>query len=339
LVKRKIICTIGPASESEGVLRNMMLAGMDVARLNFSHGTHADHQRRIDLIKALNKRYRRRIRIMQDLEGYRIRIGSFRKRKAVELKKKQVLLLTNRRDATGDGTVIPFDYVGSLQDIQIGSFIYIDDGTITLQVRGRTADSLRTEVIIPGILRERKGVNIPDSKFKFTGVTEKDRTDIQLGIKNRVDYIAQSFVRDEEDIIQIRNIIQDSLPACKIIAKIENRQGIENIDKILEVADGIMIARGDMGVSLPIYKIPMIQKMIIRKCNEGKKPAITATQMLESMTEHIRPTRAEVTDVANAILDGSDFVMLSEETALGKYPVEAVRMMNQIIKFTERFVE
>ncbi|MCM8789668.1 MAG: pyruvate kinase [Candidatus Omnitrophica bacterium] len=316
-----------------------MRAGMDVARLNFSHGTHTDHQHRINLIRKLNKKHRRRIRIMQDLEGYRIRIGSFKKRKTVELKKKQVLLLTKRKNVEGDGTVIPFDYVGLLQDIKVGSYIYIDDGTIVLQVKGRAADSLKTEVIIPGILRERKGVNIPDSTYRFTGVTEKDRVDIQFGIKNRVDYIAQSFVRDREDIIQIRDLVQDSLPACKIIAKIENRQGIENIDRILEVADGIMIARGDMGVSRPIYEIPMIQKMIIRKCNERKKPAITATQMLGSMTEHVRPTRAEVTDVANAILDGSDFVMLSEETAVGKYPVEAVRMMKQIIKFTERFVE
>jgi pyruvate kinase len=336
--KSRIICTIGPASDSPVVLRNMMLAGMDVARLNFSHGTHADHQRRIDLIRKLNKKYRRRIRILQDLEGYRIRIGRFKKRKAVGLKKRQALFLTNRKGAPDNGTVIPFDYNGPLKDIRIGSLIYIDDGNIVLEVKGRTTDSLRTEVIIPGLLKERKGVNIPDANLQFDGLTDKDKKDIQFGIRNRVDCIAQSFVRDKEDIIHIRNLIQDSLPSCQIIGKIENRQGIENIDRILEVADGIMVARGDMGVSLPIYEIPMIQKMIIRKCNERKKSVITATQMLESMTEHIRPTRAEVTDVANAILDGSDFVMLSGETAIGRYPVETVRMMNQIVKFTERFV-
>jgi len=336
--KSKIICTIGPASDSRAVLRDMMLAGMDVARLNFSHGTHAEHQRRIDLIRELNKKYRRHIRILQDLEGYRIRIGRFKKRKAVGLKKKQALFLTNRKDALGDGAVIPFDYEGPLKDIKTGSFVYIDDGNIVLKVKGSTTDSLRTEVIIPGILGEHKGVNIPDAKLKFSGLTEKDKTDIQFGIRNKVDYIAQSFVRDKGDIIHIRNLIKDSLPSCQVIGKIENRQGIRNIDRILDVADGIMIARGDMGVSLPIYEIPMIQKMIIKKCNERKKPVITATQMLESMTEHIRPTRAEVTDVANAVLDGSDFVMLSGETAIGRYPVETVRMMNQIMKFTERFV-
>ena len=336
--KSKIICTIGPASDSRAVLRDMMLAGMDVARLNFSHGTHAEHQRRIDLIRELNKKYRRHIRILQDLEGYRIRIGKFKRKKAVELKKGQRLLLTNNKDAAGDEHIIPFDYTGPLRDIKIGNFIYIDDGNIVLAVKARTKNYLKTEVIIPGILRENKGINIPDLKLKFSGLTGKDEADIQFGIRNRVSYIAQSFVRDKEDVIQVRDAIRDNLPACQLIAKIENRDGIKNIDRILDVSDGVMVARGDMGVSLPIYEIPMLQKMLIKKCNQQKKFVITATQMLESMTEHIRPTRAEVTDVANAVLDGSDFVMLSGETAAGIYPVEAVRMMNQIIKFTEGFV-
>lgn len=221
MVKRKIVCTIGPASDSEAVLRNMMFAGMDVARLNFSHGTHTDHQRRIDLIRTLNKKYRRHVRILQDLEGYRIRIGRFRKKKAIELKKKQSLLLTNRGDAPGDGTVITFDYNGPLKDIRIGSLIYIDDGNIVLEVKGRTGDSLRTEVIIPGLLRERKGVNIPDCKLRFTGLTEKDRADLRFGIENRVDYVAQSFVRDKDDIIHIRDLVKNELSSCKLIAKIE----------------------------------------------------------------------------------------------------------------------
>jgi pyruvate kinase len=187
-------------------------------------------------------------------------------------------------------------------------------------------------------VKENKGINIPDVILRFKGLTHKDKLDIQFGIENKVDYIAQSFVRDKHDILPIRNLVKQKLTSCQIIAKIENSPGIKNIDEILDVSDGIMIARGDMGVSMPIYEIPMIQKMIIRKCNQKKKFVITATQMLESMTENLRPTRAEVTDVANAILDGSDFLMLSAETAVGRYPVEAVRMMNEIIRFTEQFV-
>lgn len=339
MVKRRIICTIGPASDSPAVLRAMMLEGMDIARLNFSHGQHADHQRRIDVIRRLNKKYRRQIKILQDLEGYRIRIGRFKKKKTIELKKGQIVLLTNSKDVKGDAGIIPFDYEGSLRDIKTGSFIYIDDGNIILAVKTSTRNCLKTEVIIPGILKENKGINIPDVSLRFKGLTDKDKADIQFGIRNRVDYIAQSFVRDKGDMILVREEVKDTLPACQLIAKIENREGIKNIARILDVSDGIMVARGDMGVSVPIYEIPMIQKMIIKKCNEKKKFVITATQMLESMTEHVRPTRAEVTDVANAILDGSDFVMLSEETAAGNYPVEAVRMMNQIVRFTERFVK
>ncbi len=194
-------------------------------------------------------------------------------------------------------------------------------------------------MVVPGVLKENKGINIPDINLRFKGVTDKDKKDIEFGIKNKVDYIAQSFVRDSKDVLYIRGLIKDRLLDCKIIAKIENRQGIRNIDEIIEVSDGIMVARGDIGVSLPIYEIAVIQKMIIKKCNRKKRFVITATQMLESMTENLRPTRAEVTDISNAILDGSDFLMLSAETAVGKYPVEAVRMMNQIIKFTEAHIK
>jgi pyruvate kinase len=335
MVKTKIICTIGPASSNITVLRNMMLAGMDVSRLNFSHGNYLEHKRCITLIRQLNKKYRRHIKILQDLEGYRIRIGKFRDKKEIELKKRQTLILTNR-DIGGDKDIIPFDYSGNLKDIKTGSLMYIDDGSITLLVKRATEKYLKTEVIIPGILKENKGVNIPNINLKFKGLKPKDRIDVRFGIKNKLDYIAQSFVRDKFDIIAIRELVQDALPDCKIIAKIENRQGIKNIDGILAVSDGIMIARGDMGVSIPIYEIPVVQKQIIKKCNQAKKFVITATQMLESMTENLRPTRAEVADVANAILDGSDYLMLSAETAIGKYPVEAVEMMNEIIKFTER---
>lgn len=334
MVKTKIICTIGTSSGNVTVLRNMMLAGMDVARLNFSYGSHTRHKYCINLIRELNKKYRRHIKILQDLEGYRIRVGRFKHKKSIELKKRQQVLLTNQ-DVLGEKNIIPFDYEGSLDNIKPGNYIYIDDGNIALIVKSRTKKYLKAEVIIPGSLKENKGINIPDVSLRFKGLTDKDRIDIQFGIKNKVDYIAQSFVRNKNDIIQIKDLVKPSLPNCNIIAKIENRQGIRNIDEIIDVSDGIMIARGDMGVSIPIYEIPVVQKLIIKKCNQAKKFVITATQMLESMVENLRPARAEVTDVANAVLDGSDFVMLSAETAIGQHPVKVVKMMNQILKFTE----
>ena len=334
MVKTKIICTIGTSSGNVTVLRNMMLAGMDVARLNFSYGSHTRHKYCINLIRELNKKYRRHIKILQDLEGYRIRVGRFKHKKSIELKKRQQVFLTNQ-DVLGEKNIIPFDYEGSLDNIKPGNYIYIDDGNIALIVKSRTKKYLKAEVIIPGSLKENKGINIPDVSLRFKGLTDKDRTDIQFGIKNKVDYIAQSFVRNKNDIIQIKDLVKPNLPNCNIIAKIENRQGIRNIDEIIDVSDGIMIARGDMGVSIPIYEIPVVQKLIIKKCNQAKKFVITATQMLESMVENLRPARAEVTDVANAVLDGSDFVMLSAETAIGQHPVKVVKMMNQILKFTE----
>ena len=332
--KSKIICTIGPASSSETILRKMMLAGMDAARFNFSHASHPEHLQRIELIRGLNKKYRRHIRILQDLEGYRIRVGRFRGKREIELRKRQILVLTNDK-ILGEEGIVPFDYEGSLKDVKSGTRIYIDDGNIELIVKMSTKRHLRAEVVIPGILKENKGVNIPGINLKFKGLTEKDKEDIRFGIRNKVDFIAQSFVRDKFDILPIRELIKGKCDDTKIIAKIENRQGIKNIDEIIDASDGIMIARGDMGVSIPIYEIPIVQKSIIKKCNQAKKFVITATQMLESMVENLRPTRAEVTDVANAVLDGSDYLMLSGETAAGKHPVEAVKMMDKVIKFTE----
>lgn len=336
MVKTKIICTLGPASEQITILRKMMLAGMDVARLNFSHGNHKEHMIRINLIRKLNKKYRRHVRILQDLEGYRIRIGKFsgKNNRSIELKKRQKVYLTNQSNFNDKG-VIPFNYDGRLQDIKTGSFIYIDDGYIVLRVKSVSKKRIEAEVTIPGRLKENKGVNIPGIKLRFRDLTEKDKTDLQFGIKNKVDFIAQSFVRNKNDVFNIKKIVDSNNANLGIIAKIENRDGIKNINEILEAADGIMIARGDMGVSLPVFEVPILQKMIIKKCIKKKKMVITATQMLESMTEHERPTRAEVSDIANAVLDGSDYLMLSAETAIGAYPVEAVKMMNDIIKFTE----
>ncbi len=335
MVKTKIICTLGPASENTTVLRKMMLAGMDIARFNFSHGNHKEHLNRINLIRKLNKKYRRHIKILQDLEGYRIRIGTLKNRsKTIELKKRQTIHLCNQKKSS-DRTTVPFDYDGPLSDIKRGASIYIDDGNIELLVKATSKHYVQAEVIIPGILKENKGVNVPGIKLSFKDLTEKDEKDLRFGLENKVDYIAQSFVRNKKDVLNVKEIVNCSAVKPQIIAKIENREGIKNIDEILEVVDGIMIARGDMGVSLPIYEVPMMQKMIIKKCIKRKKMVITATQMLESMTENKRPTRAEVSDVANAILDGSGYLMLSGETAIGAHPALVVKMMNDIIKFTE----
>lgn len=334
MVKTKIICTLGPVSSSEPVLRKMMLAGMDVVRLNFSHGTHQILLGRIGTVQLLNKKYRRSIKILGDLQGHRIRVGDLAA--PVKLKKHRTIWLSRQNVEGADGK-IPFDYEGPLDVIKNGQYIFIDDGNIALEVTGRTKNALKTKVVVGGLLKEHKGINIPGAELNFGCISPKDIQDILFCKKHGIEYIAQSFVRTAKDISDVRNVLgADS--KCKVIAKIENREGIKNIDEIIKVSDGIMVARGDMGVSLPIHEIPVMQKMIIKKCNKVKKFVITATQMLESMTENLRPTRAEVSDVANAIIDGTDFVMLSAESAVGKYPVETVRMMNNIIKFTEGYL-
>ena len=332
MVRTKIICTLGPASSNETAIRNMTLAGMDVVRLNFSHGDLDSHARRINLMRRVNKKYRRHVRVLQDLEGPRIRVGRFKGSRTRLLKKRQMVLLKKEHVCEEKG-IIPFDYEGPLDSIRGVEYIYIDDGTIVLRIKRIEKRGVRAEVVVGGVLKEHKGINIPGAHLKFPLISEKDKKDIDFGIDNEVDYVAQSFVRGKKDILAVRDRVGK---ACQVIAKIENRDGIRNIDEIIDLSDGIMIARGDMGVSVPIYEVPVIQKKIIKKCNKKKKFVITATQMLENMTEHIRPTRAEVTDVANAIIDGTDFVMLSGETAVGRYPVESVKMMNDIIKFTER---
>lgn len=333
--KAKIICTLGPASSNATALLKMMRAGMDVVRLNFSHGSHEEHLARINLVRQLNKKYRRHIRILGDLEGYRIRVGSLNEHKPIEVKKGQRIWLAPDQNAIG-GTVIPFDYEGSLKDIKNGQPIFIDDGTIALVAEGIEKKMLKVRVMIGGFIKEHKGVNIPDAKLSFKGVTDNDRINLAFCLEHQVDFIAQSFVRSKADIVALKAHIKKGGCQPQIIAKIEEREGIRNIDAIIKVVDGIMIARGDMGVSLPIWEVPMIQKAIIRKCNKAHKPVITATQMLESMTEERLPTRAEVTDVANAIIDGTDYVMLSGETAVGVNPAACVDMMNKIIIFTEK---
>lgn len=333
--KTKIVATLGPASANATVLRKMFVAGLDVVRLNFSHGTHAQHGESIELVRRLNAKYRRHIRIMQDLEGFRIRVGRFQGSKTRELKNQSVVWLTNDETASGHKT-IPFDYAGDLTRIRRGQLIFIDDGNLILRVKESSATSLKAVVVEGGILKERKGINMPGADLAFGAMTDKDKRDLRFGIEHRVDFVALSFVRNAADVREVAEIVKPRLPRCGIVPKIENRQAIDNIDSIIDAADGIMIARGDMGVAIPIYEVPIVQKRIIRKCNAAGKFVITATQMLEHMTEHSRPTRAEVADVANAILDGTDYVMLSAETAAGKFPSASVAMMNEIIKFTEK---
>ena len=334
--KAKIICTLGPSSKDESVLEKVIAFEMDIARLNFSHGDHNSHKEYLDNVRHLNSTLGTAVKILQDLEGYRVRVGLFTGQlQEITLTKGTTVTLINILE-TDRRNVIPFDYDGSFSDMKPGCDIFIDDGNIALKVISVGEEGVKAEVIVGGVLKENKGINIPDVDLKFEGLTDKDKDDLLFGIENKVDLIAQSFVQTSEDILGVREFINSHDFDCPLIAKIENRRGIDNIDEILEVSDGIMIARGDMGVSLPIYEVPMVQKMIIKKCIDHRCFVVTATQMLESMTEHSRPTRAEVSDVANAIIDGSDYVMLSGETAAGKYPIETVQMMRNIIDFTER---
>ncbi|MBF0123051.1 MAG: pyruvate kinase [Candidatus Omnitrophica bacterium] len=332
--RTNIICTLGPASEKSGMILKMMRAGMDVVRLNFSHGKLSDHEERIKTVRMLNKKYRRHIRILGDLEGYRIRMGRMKGGKPVEVKRHQVVWLS-QENILGEGDCLPFDYQGDLKRIKKGLAIFIDDGNIALVSEGVVGKRLKTRVVVGGAIKDHKGINMPDVILEFHGLTASDKEHLTFCQEHKVDYIAQSFVRSKEDILSIRKFLKGQGEIPQLIAKIENREGICNVDEILKVSDGIMVARGDMGVSIPIWEVPMVQKAIIRKCNRVKKFVITATQMLESMTENRLPTRAETTDVANAILDGTDFVMLSAETAVGVNPAGCVDVMNRIIKFTE----
>lgn len=329
----KIICTLGPVSSEEAMIGKMASRGMNVARINFSHGNHQQHQKIIDAVRSINAQQGCDITVLVDLEGYRIRIGRFKKQ--MVLKRNQKYYLSNEPSQGEDH--IPFDYQEDVKTVAQGENIFIDDGTIHLRVTGHSGKKLKVKVMQEGILTERKGVNIPCLKLQSNIMTDKDQADLQFGIAHKVEKVAQSFVRNKKDIQRVVDIVRPQLPDCKIFAKIESEEGVRNVDAILDACDGIMVAMGDLGVSLPIYKIPMVQKYLIHHCNRKKKYSITATQMLDSMMENGRPTRAEVSDVANAILDGTDYVMLSGETAIGRYPSRSVQMMAQIIEYTERY--
>ena len=332
--KTKIVATIGPASDSGEMLKKLIAQGMNVCRLNFSHGNHEEHQKRIDTIKKVREEMKAPVAIMLDTKGPEIRLGSF-KDGTVEISQGQEFTLTTR-EVEGDSTIVKVSYKEMPHDVKIGGIILIDDGLVEFKIIETTETEIKMIALNEGTLKNNKGVNVPNVSINLPALTEKDISDILFGIKNEVDFIAASFVRKASDVNDIRRILEENGGLdIDIISKIENQQGLDNIDEILNVSDGIMVARGDLGVEVPTEEIPLIQKALIRKCNLVGKPVITATQMLDSMIRNPRPTRAEVTDVANAIMDGSSAVMLSGETAAGKYPFEAVRTMYNICIITE----
>ncbi|MBM6045102.1 pyruvate kinase [Staphylococcus epidermidis] len=328
--KTKIVCTIGPASESEEMLEKLMNAGMNVARLNFSHGSHEEHKARIDTIRKVAKRLNKTIGLLLDTKGPEIRTHNMKDGLIVLEKGKEVIVSMNEVEGTPEKFSVTYENL--INDVNIGSYILLDDGLVELQVKEINKDKgeVKCDILNTGELKNKKGINLPGVKVNLPGITDKDADDIRFGIKENVDFIAASFVRRPSDVLDIRQILEEEKAEITIFPKIENQEGIDNIEEILEVSDGLMVARGDMGVEIPPESVPMVQKDLIRKCNKLGKPVITATQMLDSMQRNPRATRAEASDVANAIYDGTDAVMLSGETAAGQYPEEAVKTMRNI---------
>ena len=333
--RAKIVCTIGPASSSEVVLRDLLRAGMDVARLNFSHGTYAEHSKRIELLRRVARKENRSICILQDLQGPKIRTGRLKYRTPVALKTGAKLVITPR-DVAGTANLLSTTFQTLAQDVEAGARILLSDGLIELRVLAVRGDDVECEVVNGGMLGEHQGINLPGRVLSVPSLTEKDEEDLAFGIKHSVDMLAVSFIRTADDVRAAKRLIYSHKAELPVIAKLEKPQAIESLEEIFDVADGVMVARGDLGVEMPPEKVPVIQKHIIRRAAVWRKPVITATQMLESMIENPRPTRAEASDVANAIFDGTDAVMLSAETASGKYPREAVAIMARIIEETER---
>lgn len=336
--KTKIICTIGPASEDPEILRSLLENGANVIRLNFSHGNHEEHGRRIALIKEIREALDLPVAILLDTKGPEIRIGKFKEGR-IQLTEGQKFILTTD-DVEGDETRVSVLFKGITKDVHKGATILLDDGLVELVVEDITENELHCRVINGGSLGSSKGVNIPGISTSLPAITPKDIEDIKFGVEQGVDYIAASFVRKPADVLAIREVLEENKGNdIKVIAKIENQEGLENIDDIIKVSDGIMIARGDLGVEIPAEDVPIVQKNIIKKCLEVSKPVIIATQMLDSMIRNPRPTRAETSDVANAIYDGTDAIMLSGETAIGKYPVEALRTMARIAERVENSID
>jgi pyruvate kinase len=328
MARTKIVCTIGPASRSPETLEQLIRVGMDVARLNFSHGTQAEHLEVITAIRRIAERLGRSIAILQDLAGLKIRIGEIASG-AVTLEAGAPFTLTMRQ-VLGSRQEVSVDYPHLTEDVQRGDRLFLGDGDLELEVIGTTEQDVHCRVVTGGTLASRKGVKLPARSITAPTVTDKDRDDLAFGLRHGVDYVAQSFVRTAADVLEVRGMIQNHRSTVPLIAKIETQDALTNIDEIIGSVDAVMVARGDLGVAVPLATVPRLQKMLIAKANRAGKPVITATQMLRSMQDSPRPTRAEVTDVANAVLDGTDAIMLSEETAIGRFPLEAVTMMAAI---------
>lgn len=337
--KTKIVCTMGPNTNDKDLMRKLVESGMDIARFNFSHGDHEEQKSRMDMLKDIREEVGSPVAILLDTKGPEIRTGLLRDGKKVNLEEGQIFTLTTEV-IEGDERKVSITYDGLVEDLEIGKTILIDDGLIELKVKELTDTEIVCTVVNGGELGQRKGVNVPNVPVRLPALTQKDREDIIFGVEQGVDFIAASFVRSAEGILEIKELLKEcNAPYIPIVAKIENAEGITNIDEILQCADGIMVARGDLGVEIPPQEVPYLQKWLIQKCNDHYKPVITATQMLDSMMRNPRPTRAEVTDVANAVYDGTDAVMLSGETAQGKYPLEALQMMVEIVKNTEKHLD
>src|SRR5690625_2159946 len=335
--RTKIVCTIGPASESIDKLEALIEAGMNVARLNFSHGDYEEHGNRIKNIRQAAKKLGKTVAILLDTKGPEIRTGIL-KDGVAEIEKGSTVYVSMDASMEGSAERISVTYPDLIHDVEVGSKILLDDGLIELEVTEvlKDANELKTVALNSGVLKNKKGVNVPNVSVNLPGMTEKDAEDIKVGIREGVDFIAASFVRRASDVLEIRGLLEENeVTHIQIIPKIENQEGVDNIDAILQVSDGLMVARGDLGVEIPPEDVPIVQKQLIVKCNNAGKPVIAATQMFDSMQRNPRPTRAEASDVANAILDGTDAIMLSGETAAGDYPVEAVKTMSNIAKKAE----
>ncbi|MCC6818929.1 MAG: pyruvate kinase [Bacteroidia bacterium] len=333
--RTKIVATIGPATESKENLRQLVLAGLDVCRINSSHGSHEDHLKVIQNIRAINAELNSDVCILQDLQGPKLRLGMV-ENDGVEVKEGSKIILTSK-EMIGNAERICIRYANLAQDVKPGEFILIDDGKIEIKIDAILNETdVEASVITGGVLKSKKGFNLPHTDVSFPSLTEKDIADLEFGLANDVEWVGLSFVRTAEDIVDLKNRIKASGKPTRVVAKIEKPEAVKNIDAIINVADAIMVARGDLGVEMPLQDLPLIQKNIIEKCINHAKPVIVATQMMESMILNPTPTRAEVSDVANAVLDGADAVMLSAETSVGLYPIKVVETMEKIIKDVEK---
>jgi pyruvate kinase len=329
----KIVCTIGPSSMAEGIIEQMARAGMDVARLNFSHGTQAEHRQAIERIRSVEARIGKPIAILQDLQGPKIRLGTFAGGSALLRRGDAFVLTTEAVSGTAERASI--SYGGFARDVKAGDRVLLDDGRIALDVEEIRDTDVRCRVAVGGLVRDHKGVNLPRTALRLPVLTEKDREDLEFGLRHGVDYVGVSFVRSAADVLEVREVINEHRSDAQVVAKLERPEALGRLDEILAATAAVMVARGDLGVEVPLEEVPVAQKEILRRARIARSPVIVATQMLESMVTSPRPTRAEVSDVANAVLDGTDAVMLSAESATGAYPVEAVRVLDRIIRRTE----